>query len=492
MTNDNHDPGARKWARFRFAVVGPLLAAPPRRGQLQAALEQLAAKSWTHPTTGEPVDFGVSTIERWYYAAKSARDPVKVLHRKARRDAGEHPSMSTKLREVVQAQHTEHPQWTIKLHHDNLAALVRADASVGPVPSYASVNRYMKSCGLVRKRPPTSHATPGAAVAAKRLETREVRSYEVSHVGGLSHSDFHECSRDVIDADGQRYRPQLFGMLDDRSRLGAHLQWYRDETAEALVHGTSQAFMKYGLWRASMTDGGAAMRAEETRNGLEDLSVIHELTLPHSPYQNGKQEKFWDRVEGRLIAMLDGVEHLTLDLLNEATQAWLHLEYNRTIHTELGVPPVTRFLEGPSVLRPCPDADALRRAFRRRIERTQRKSDGTVSLAGLRFEIPSRFRQHDRLTLRYARWDLSRVDLVDPSTDVVVAPLFPVDKQRNADGRRGALRPVDSSEPPTRSGAIAPLLAELMARQAATGLPPAYLPRTITTDDDTDLEDDEQ
>jgi putative transposase len=127
-------------------------------------------------------------------------------------------------------------------------------------------------------------------------------------------------------------------------------------------------------------------------------------------------------------------------------------------------------------MRPCPDADTLRRAFRRRVERTQRRSDGTVSLAGLRFEIPSRFRQQQRVTIRYARWDLSRVDLIDPNTDAIVARLYPLDKQRNAEGRRRALRAVGSSEPPTRSGAIAPLLAALMTEHAAAGLPPAYLP----------------
>lgn len=478
MGGDEHDTTARRWARFRFAVIGPLLAAPPLRGQLRPELEQLAAKSWTHPTTGEPVSFGVSTLERWYYAAKNTpRDPVKVLRRKVRRDAGEHPSMGAKLREALQAQHAEHPRWSKQLHHDNLEALARTDACFGEVPSYATVNRYMKAHGLQRERPPSACKTAGEVKAAKRLEQREVRSYEATHVGGLGHSDFHECSREVLGPDGSRYKPQLFAMLDDRSRLVAHGQWYRSkESGETFTQGISQGFMKYGLWRSLMTDGGPGMRAEETREGLEELGVVHELTLPHSPYQNGKQESFWTQVEGRLIAMLDGVEHLTLELLNEATQAWLHLEYNRKVHSELGEPPVQRFLAGPSVMRPCPDADALRRAFRRRVKRAQRRSDGTVSLAGLRFEIPSRFRQQQRVTIRYARWDLSRVDLIDPNTDAVVARLYPLDKQRNADGRRRALQPVGSSEPPPRSGAIAPLLAALMTEHAAAGLPPAYLP----------------
>ncbi len=477
MTNDKHD-AARKWAIFRFSVVGPLLASPPRRGELHAALEQLAAKSWVHPTTGESASFGTSTVERWYYAAKNEpRDPVNVLRRKVRSDAGEHPSMGVKLCSALQAQHGEHPYWSKQLHYDNLVTLTEQDASLGAAPSYSTVNRYMQAHDLGRKRPPSKLTTKGGERAAQRLEHREVRSYEVSHVGGLWHLDFHEGSREVLEPDGQRYKPRLYGMLDDRSRLGAHAQWYLDETAEALFHGTSQGFMKYGLSRSLMTDGGAAMKAEETRNGLAELGVIHEMTLPLSPYQNGKQESFWGQVEGRLLAMLDGIEELTLKLLNEATQAWLHLDYNRRVHSETGATPIQRFLDGPSVIRPCPNEETLRRAFQLRVKRTQRRSDGTVSIAGVRYEIPSRFRQQKELMVRYARWDLSRVVLVDPLTDVTVARIYPLDKERNADGRRRALKPIDSTEPAKRSGKVAPLLAELMKTYTATGLPPAYLPR---------------
>lgn len=44
MSNDNslHD----RWARLRFSIIGPLLAAPPAVGELQAALAELASKTW--------------------------------------------------------------------------------------------------------------------------------------------------------------------------------------------------------------------------------------------------------------------------------------------------------------------------------------------------------------------------------------------------------------------------------------------------------------
>ena len=91
----------------------------------------------------------------------------------------------------------------------------------------------------------------------------------------------------------------LLGVIDDRSRLVCHLQWYLDETAHSLVHGLCQAFMKRGLPRALMTDNGAAMLAEEVTTGLAALGIVHQTTLPYSPYQNAKQESFWGRVERR-------------------------------------------------------------------------------------------------------------------------------------------------------------------------------------------------
>ncbi len=484
--NDN-EPGtaAQRWARLRFAVVGPLLAAPPRRGTLYHELEALAARSWTHPTRGTPVRFGVSTIERWYYRAKNApRDPVAALRSAPRSDAGRH-GLDEQLRQVLRAQHAEHPAWSYQLHYDNLLAVVAADERLAPVPSYTSVRRFMKTRGLTKQRPRSRRQTAGTERAARRLERREVRSFEASHVHGLWHVDFHHGSRRVLTTAGDWVTPYLFGVLDDRSRLCCHLQWYLDETARSLVHGLSQALQKRAVPRALMSDNGAAMLAAETVQGLETLGIVHHTTLAESPYQNGKQEAFWSQVEHRLLAMLEGVETLTLALLNEATQAWVELEYNQKPHQELGVSPLRRYLDGPELGRPCPRSAPLRSAFRLTQWRTQRRSDATVSIEGRRFEVPSRFRDQHRLLVRYVRFDLAHIDLVDPRSRRPLAPLYPLDKQRNADARRRRLAPL--AEPPAPatppSGAIAPLLQSLIDQYAASGLPPAYLPHALRDED---------
>jgi transposase InsO family protein len=472
-----------QWARLRFSVIGQLLAAPPQKGELRAELLELAAREWRHPVTGEPVRFGVSTIERWYYQARSERqDPVGVLRRKLRKDAGTQASMNAALRQAVRAQYAAHKSWSVRLHHANLVALADARPELRPVPSYATLQRFFKAHGLEKRRRRTSRQTAGALLAEARLAERETRSYEAEFVNQLWHWDFHHGSRKVLTARGEWRTPLLLGILDDRSRLACHLQWYWAETAETLVHGLVQAMQKRGLPRAAMSDNGAAMTAAEVTEGLARLGIFHETTLPYSPHQNAKAECFWGMVEGRLLAMLEDVADLTLAGLNEATQAWVEYEYNRKIHSEIKQAPLTRFLAGPEVTRPCPQSATLKLAFTKTEQRTQRKSDGTIVIEGRRFEVPNRYRHLTRLEVRFASWDLGLVHLADDRSGKILCRLLPQDKTRNASGLRRPLDPVSAQPvadphdgPPARG--MAPLLAKLIDQQRATRLAPAYLPK---------------
>ena len=473
MTVTN-DPSQRdRWARLRFSIIGPLLAAPPAAGQLHAALALLCGKVWRHPLSGVDLRFGVSTVERWYYAARRAEDPVAALANRLRGDIGGFPGVSPAAVELLVHQYREHPGWTMQLHLDNLRVLLKGGAS--PAPSYPTIRRYLMAQGMHRQARP-QRATAGALAARDRLEQLEVRSFEVDHVSALWHLDFHHGSRRVLIQEGSWAKPYLLGVIDDRSRLVCHLQWYLDETAQSLIHGLSQAFMKRGLPRALMTDNGAAMLADETVTGLAGLGIVHQTTLPYSPYQNAKQESFWGRVEGRLMAMLEGEKTLTLELLNQATQAWVEQEYHRSEHSEIGTTPLQRYLAGPNVRRECPGTAALAGAFRIEVTRRQRRSDGTVSLAGKRFEIPAAWRHLANVALRYARWDLSLVDLVDARSGTILCAVRPLDKSANADGKRRSLGPAAQPATPSTPAGIAPLLRQLLADYAATGLPPAYLP----------------
>jgi len=486
MRPEDEAPARLRWARLRFAIIGPLLASPPEPGQLAGRIHELASKSWKHPTTGEALRFSAKTIERMYYLTRNEADPLRALERKVPKHAGTHPSVSAGLEATLVQQYRDHPRWSYKLHRDNLAVLVKEDPSKGPMVGYATVCRFLKDHGLARQRGRQRRRDKRAEAAA--VVPREKRSYELAHVNALWHYDFHEGRRKVLTASGEHRIPHLLGILDDCSRVCCHAQWYEDEeSTENLVHGFCQGIQKRGVPRATIHDGGGAMTAAEMVQGVERLGIVDYETLPYTPEQNAKQENFWTRIEDRLMPMLEGEPVLTLELLNRATQAWVEQEYHRTVHGELGKTPLQRYLEGPNVGRDSPSSDALRRAFRMEISRKQRKSDGTVTVEGVRFEVPSAYRTLARVQLRVARWDLSSVDLVDPRTGTHLATLLPLDKLKNADRARRVLAeaatpPVPSRKPP----GIAPLLRELMADYAATGLPPAYLPKGKSQSSDED------
>lgn len=477
MSDGKGVPTSTRGALLRFMIIGPLLASPPETGELQTEIQKLADREWDNPTTGGKVKFSFSTIERSFYAARGdVLDPVHTLERKKRKDSGGQRAISVQLAEAIAVQFRDHRSWQYKLHYDNLMTVIEQNPEIGKLPSYSTINRYMKQKGMFKDKKRRKERKPF------QLDPREKRSWEVQYTNQLWHLDFHEGSRSVLLTDGTRPKPQLIGILDDHSRLACHLQWYLDENAQNLIHGLCQAFQKRGIPRALMSDNGGAMKAAETRQGLSRVGVQHELTLPETPQQNGKQENFWTQIEQRLLPMLEGVPNLTLRLLNEATQAWVEGEYNRHTHSITGQAPIDRFLAQKNLGRTCPDSETLRRAFRVQETRVQRRSDGTISVEGKRFELPSRYRALRRVTVRFARWDLSSVGLMDPHLDTELCTLYPLDRLRNADQPRQALEPIaDPSmrniETPPKPCGIAPLLKQMMADYAATGLPPAYLPK---------------
>jgi transposase InsO family protein len=469
--------GWQDWATFRFAVIGGLLTRPPESGELQKVLSALAEQSYQHPAEPQKkIRLSFATIERWYYQARAAPDPIAVLGRKPRVDAGRRPSISERLLDAVKTQYHEHPRWSVQLHYDNLSALARERPDLTPLPSYKSLLRLMRENGW-RRRVEPALPTVGQQLAIRRREQREIRSFEASHVHALWHLDFHIAKVRLLNESGKWLRPVALAILDDYSRLCCHLQFYLAESAECLVHGLTQAFMKRGLPRALLTDNGAAMLAEETRNGLARLAIEHKTTLPYSPYQNGKQEVFWGQLEGRLLELLRGVENLKLAFVNTAAQAWVEQDYHRRLHREIATTPLQRMLDGHNVARAAPNTEALTLAFTRKIIRVPRRSDATVVVEGIRYELPPHYGHLRAVCLRQASWDKSRMILCEPKTGALLARLLPQDKAQNASAKRRRISA--PAHIPTRlpDEPLPALLRKWLAEYAATGLPPAYLPK---------------
>lgn len=464
--DDTRRSATRNTAQLRFAIIGPLLASPPPKGGLQAAIRTLSERDWTMPD-GRTRRFSAATIERWYYAAqKAGADPMAALRRRRRSDAGHRRSVSAALLEAVREQYAIWPWWSVDLHHRNLVASAAEHTEPDPVPSPSTLRRLMREHDLVRRsRSDTDTSDP-----------REFLSYEVPYVSSLWHADLHHAARiRIATRSGEMVTPKLLVFVDDHARVLAHAQFYLQETAHVFVHGLTQAFYRMGLPRALMTDNGSAMVAGEVTHGLDDLGVMAITTVPRTPEQNAKIERLWGTIEGGLLAMLDPDTPLDLTTLNTILHAWIGPGYHSVVHRELRTTPMQRFTDGQSRGRDCPSPERLRFVFQIPITRKPRKTDGTVSIDGVRFQLPAPWRTHTRVRLRYARWDLSRVDLLDPDDwNRSLAVLRPLDKRANADAPRRTL----TRRPAVHEGPrpMAPFLEQLLARHRESGGVAAFLP----------------
>ncbi len=466
----------RREAEFRFSVIGHLLSAPPERGALAEAIAALAARQWTHPTKASPVTLSAKTIERWFYRARKSASPTTALRRKARTDTGA-ARIGPEVEALLRASYAKAKHWTVTLHFDNLVAQLKVAPNLGVPPSLSTVRRFYSANGLVRVRRVRASDRETYEGIQTALAKREIRSFEVAYVGSLFHTDFHHGKIRIIDDKGALRAPVCLAFIDDRSRLVTHCQWYFHETTEVLLHGFFQALQKRGMPRALMTDNGAAFVAEEFTRGLLALGILHQPTLPYSPHQNAKMERFWGQLEGRLLAMLHLEKHMTLRQLNDATVAWLEVEYNRKVNDETKQTPLARFLEDKNVLRESPPLEKLREMFTLEQDRRQRRHDGTLSIAGLRFEVPQIYRHMKDIRVRFARHDLSRVYVVHAQTGETLSRLLPLDKEANGTGARRGVIPAGAPVPlPAPVPVQAPLLRNLMEKAQEQGIHASYIP----------------
>jgi transposase InsO family protein len=98
---------------------------------------------------------------------------------------------------------------------------------------------------------------------------------------------------------GKQY---LIGFLDDRSRLIVYYEVLPDKT----MHSTAQALRcalnenpkPYKL----TSDNGTEFTGHDFQEVLQEAEIIHWRTIPYTPEQNGKIERFWGTIEGSLAS----------------------------------------------------------------------------------------------------------------------------------------------------------------------------------------------
>ena len=489
MARDDDTPARVRWARLRFSIIGPLLAVAARRRRAQARIDGARRAFVATPDDGRVACASRSRRSSAGTTRRAAQaDPIRALAAQSPETRRHPPERVGRARRGRSAQqHQDHPRWSYQLHYDNLVALAprgsapRADARLrdglpvheGPRP-------------LSRPQRSVAKHDDDASCRARHAPTRS----STSTASGTSTSTRARAASSPPRASGKK--PQLLGILDDRSRLCCHLQWYLEETAECLVHGLSQA----------IPEARPAARAPHRQRRRDDRRRDRRgpRAARHRPSHDAAVLARAERQAGVVLgasrgpppAHARGRAGAHPRAPQPATQAWVEQEYHRKVHSEIDETPLERYLRGPSVGRDSPSSDALRRAFRMRghaqaaPQRRHRHRRGRSLRGPLR--VP-----HARASCAFAsRAGTSRASTSSTRARARTSPRSCRSTRRATPSacrpRRRRRRAHASRAAPA---GIAPLLRALMAEYAATGLPPAYVPNATThdSDDDTTAED---
>ena len=400
-------------AVFRSQVIGPLVHRALTRGELRAALVELASRPVRLPGSDLTRRLSVPTLERWYYRFK--KRGMAALVPAPRSDRGRAKALTAEQRALICEVRREHPSASAELI---LRTLV-AQGNVGKeAVSPTTVRRLLAERGLDRV---SLRAGPDAP---QRLR------WEAEHAGALWHGDV--CHGPVLIRGSRREPLRIHGLLDDQSRFVVALEAHTSEREDDMLGLLVAAVRRHGAPDALYLDNGSTYSGKALATACARLGVSLIHAKPYDPQARGKMERFWRSLREALIDHLD--RELSLDDIQARLDTYLATHYHPVPHGSLAggtpegrwVAKKTRFITDAEL------AAALTIRSRRRVSK-----DCVLSIDGRAFEVRQGF-----LAGRVVEVQSCLVAGLAPSVrvehDGASYALRPLDVRENAKVRRPA------------------------------------------------------
>ena len=385
-------------ALFRAEIVGAIARREMTRGELAEAIRVIAACRYRPPGRRASKQYGVSTIERWYYAYR--KGGLEALRPTPRSDRGRARELTPEQRALLLDVRREYPTASAQVI---VRTLVADGRLAKKAISVTTVRRLFREAGLTRGVRPDGHT---------RLR------WQADHAGALWHGDV--CHGPALRI-GKTTKPlRIHALLDDTSRYVVALEAHHTEREDDMLGIFLRALRRHGAPDALYLDNGATYRGEGLRLACErlDISLLH--ARPGDAPARGKMERFWRTLRQGCLDHLGAMT--TLHDVQARLLAFLDEHYHRAPHGGLfGKRPAdvwasasTRTIGEPALV------TAMTTRGRRRVRR-----DGTLDIDGTPWQLDQSFLAGALVTVAI-------------DTTGTAAPFV------EHDGRRYPLHPVDA------------------------------------------------
>jgi transposase InsO family protein len=413
-TIEPHDRG-EEIAVFRAGIIGSLAHADLQRGDLKRHFEALSKQKFRPPQSDRTRTYGVSTLQRWYYAYK--KGGLDALRPKRRADRGHGRELSSELKELLLDIRREHRNVPATVIRDTLIAEGRLDPQSA---SISTVQRLYREHGLSRL--PRGVAPEDGA---HRLR------WEAPHPGALWHGDV--CHGRAITIGGQTRPLRIHALMDDASRYVVALEARHTEREIDMIRMLADALRKHPCPGALYLDNGPTYRGEALSVACSRMEVGLIHAKPYDPQARGKMERFWRTLRERCLDHLSGCA--SLHDVNVRLWAFLDSYYHRREHASLiGRTPRQVWTSWWNDHDPVEvDEEKLREALTVR-KRRRVRNDSTLGHAGGDWEVDGVFLSSSLVTVAHCLLDDPPRPWIEHENRRI--DLHPVDPKRNASRRR--------------------------------------------------------
>jgi transposase InsO family protein len=377
-------------ALFRYGLIAHLLFDPRPAGQMEGALREITAKTYTIPYSTR-TRVGIATLRR--YLTEYQQQGFDRLRPQERTDKRKARAFPPEVVEKAIALREEQPARTTTM----IVNILKQDESLKldqPLNAH-TLSTHLRLHGKTRR----------LLANTGRIFTR----FEREHSGSLWQGDmmFGPWLPDPSQP-GKKRRTHLFCFIDDHSRLVPYGEFFFDESLPRMERVLKVGILRRGVPKSIYVDNGKVYSANQFGAACASLGIQKIHAAPFAPEGKGKIERFFETTRLQFMPEVEVSEIATLSDLNESFWAWLECVYHQAVHRETEQTPLERFQQGLHTVRTA-DPEILRKAFLWRETRKVHK-DGCIELQGNRYEVDANLAGR-KLELRFDPFDLSKMEV---------------------------------------------------------------------------------
>jgi putative transposase len=406
---------ARKVALFRYELIQDVIDVRLSTRQRGPMVRAIAAREHVDPF-GQTVRVSRQTIDRWCRWWKAGGFTALVP-----RPARVTPRTPAEVLALAAAIKRENLARTAT----QVARILRATS--GWSPSERTLQRHFERLELTA-------AAPSAPEVFGRFEAARPNELWTG-----------DALRGPVVAGHKTY---LFAFIDDHSRaVMGHRFGFAEDTVR-LAAALRPALATRGVPEGIYVDNGSAFVDSWLLRGCASLGIKLVHSTPGRPEGRGKVERFFRTVREQFLVELstpDTEPIADLGQLNRLFTAWVETVYHVRVHSQTGMAPLRRWLDGMNHPIPIPTPAQLREAFLWSAQRTVART-ATVSLHNNVYQVDPVLAGR-RVELVFDPFDLADVEVRHNGRSYGTATVFRLGRHSHPKAR-----PEHPDPPPAPTG----------------------------------------